>query len=75
MKFDYKKLNGKIVEVFSTQYNFAKAMDMSEHSLSNKLNNKVGWKTSEIAKASMLLHLSQKEIGTYFFSELSSNKD
>ena len=40
MPFDFSKLSGKIVEKYGTQYNFAKAMGISEHSLSNKLNNK-----------------------------------
>ena len=41
MAFDYSKLKGKIVEVFGTQSNFAKAVGMSERTLSCKLNNKI----------------------------------
>ena len=36
MPFDFSKLSGKIVEKYGTQYNFAKAMGLSEHSLSTK---------------------------------------
>ena len=38
MAFDYSKLKGKIVEKFQTQQAFAKAMELSERSLSLKLN-------------------------------------
>lgn len=67
MAFDFSKLSGKIVAEYGTQYNFAKAMNVSEHTLSEKLNNKVPWKTTEIAKAVSLLHLSHSDIPMYFF--------
>lgn len=73
MEFDYQKLNGKIVEKFGTQYNFAKAMGMSEHSLSKKLNSKVSWRTVEIAKAMKLLDIHQSLVGDYFFKEKVQN--
>ena len=41
---DYSKLNGAIIEKYGTQYNFAKAMNLSERSISLKLNGKVTWK-------------------------------
>lgn len=69
MVFDFSKLSGKIVEKYGTQYNFAKAMNISEHTLSEKLNNKVPWKTNEIAKAVSLLHLSHTDIPMYFFDD------
>ncbi|MCZ4005815.1 DUF739 family protein, partial [Lactobacillus gasseri] len=31
MAFDFRKLNGRIVEKYGTQYNFAKALGLSEH--------------------------------------------
>ncbi|ONH20925.1 DUF739 family protein, partial [Staphylococcus aureus] len=51
MRFDYSSLNGKIVEKFGSRYSFAHAMQLSERSISLKLNNKVGWKDREIFKA------------------------
>lgn len=75
MAFDFRKLNGKIVEKYSTQYRFAEALGMSEHSLSNKLNNRVPWKTSEITKAMKLLGLDQKKVGEYFFTEEVQRKN
>lgn len=70
MPFDFSKLSGKIVEKYGTQYNFAKAMGISEHSLSNKLNNKIPWKTNEIVQAIDLLGISIKRIPDYFFDQI-----
>ncbi|WPC07976.1 DUF739 family protein [Globicatella sp. PHS-GS-PNBC-21-1553] len=67
MSFDYRSLNGKIVEMFGTQYNFAVAIGLSERSLSLKLNNKVSWKDAEIYKACQLLNIQEEEIPKYFF--------
>ncbi|MDU9297358.1 DUF739 family protein [Staphylococcus pseudintermedius] len=67
MCFNYSALNGKIIEVYKTRANFAKALDLSERSLSLKLNNKVGWKQKEIAKAIELLKIDESEIPLYFF--------
>jgi len=66
--YDYSKLNGRIVERYKTQIEFAKAVELSERSLSLKLNNLVGWKQREIARAARLLGLTSDEIGTYFFT-------
>ncbi|MGT2833378.1 hypothetical protein Javan249_0006 [Streptococcus phage Javan249] len=67
MAYDYSKLNGKIVERFKTQYNFANAMGLSERTVSLKLNNQRYWKNNEISKASELLGISDDEISLYFF--------
>lgn len=67
MAYNYNKLLGKIVEVFGTQANFAKAMNMSEHSMSLKLNNKVKFSQPDIDKACELLGILHSEIGVYFF--------
>jgi hypothetical protein len=66
MEFDYSKLNGRIVEIFGTQLNFSVAMGLSERSISLKLNNKVAWKNTEIAKAARLLKIKYSEIPKYF---------
>lgn len=69
MAFDFSKLLGKITENYGTQYNFAKAMGLSEHSLSVKLNNKVPWKTTEIVKAMELLNIDSSDVSAYFFKK------
>ncbi|MBE6767380.1 MAG: DUF739 family protein [Ruminococcaceae bacterium] len=50
MSYDYSVLEGIIAECFGSQKNFAKAIGMSEHSVSMKLNNKIPWKQTEIEK-------------------------
>lgn len=64
----YRKLKGKIVEVYGTQEAFSKAMGMSKAALSQRLSGAVDWKTSEIIKACELLHISLSEAWEYFFN-------
>lgn len=69
MPFDYSKLNGRIVQKYGTQLKFAEAMELSERSMSLKLNCKIGWKQSEILKACKLLEIAIVEIPDYFFCD------
>lgn len=64
-KYDYSKLNGKIVEVFGTKKKFAQSMNLSEKSISAKTNNKRCWQQSEISKACELLQIPSDEINSY----------
>lgn len=66
---DYRKLKGKIKEVFDTQEAFAKAMGLSYTSINQKVNDKVEWSSSEIAKACNLLHIPLEEAHIYFFTQ------
>ena len=68
MAFNYNKLKGRIVEIFGNQIEFAKAMQMSEKTLSLKMNGKVSWKQHEIVKAISLLGLTKDDIQEYFFT-------
>ena len=68
MSFDYKMLKLKIKEVFDTQEAFADAMEMSYTALNQRLNNKIEWKTPEIAKACELLHIPLANAHLYFFT-------
>lgn len=69
---DYKKLKGRIKEVFDTQNAFADAMGMSVTALNQKLNNKVDWKSNEIMKACELLQIEMAEVQFYFFYKRST---
>lgn len=69
MAFDYSKLEGKIKEVFGTQGKFASAVNLSEKSLSKKLNNKSSWTQPEIMRSCELLAINNLEINLYFFNE------
>lgn len=68
MPYNYSKLLGRIVEKVGTQSNFADKVGLSERSVSLKLNGKVGWKQSEIAKACEVLAICDNEIPDYFFA-------
>ena len=66
--YQYKKLRGKITEVYETQENFARAIGISETALSKKLKCKTGISQSDICKWSSLLGIEPEEYGAYFFS-------
>ena len=68
MPYNYAKLLGRIVEKVGTQSNFADQIGLSERSVSLKLNGKVGWKQSEIARACEVLAIEDYEIPAYFFA-------
>lgn len=68
--FDYKKLRGLIKEKYDTQSVFAKAMGLSNVSISNKLNNNVEWKQEEIEKAIVVLDIAHSDIHSYFFTHI-----
>lgn len=67
--FDYSKLRGKIREVFGTQQEFAKAMNISAATISDKLNNKTDWTQKEIDTIVNLLNIPKDRIPIYFFTE------
>ena len=66
---DYSKLKGKIVEVYGSQEKLAKILDISNQSMSNKMTNKVPFKTNEIEKLVELLGIDPQDIGVYFFKK------
>lgn len=68
MAFNYNKLRGRIVEIYGSQTEFAKAMKWSERTLSLKMNGKIPWKQTDIVNAVRLLGLSESDIQEYFFS-------
>ena len=68
MRFDYAKLKGRIKEKYGTQENFAKAIGISQTTISFKINGKAKWQQDEIVKAAKLLEISKKEIVEYFFN-------
>ncbi|MDU4889808.1 MAG: DUF739 family protein [Clostridium sp.] len=67
MAFNYDKLKGRIVEKFGTQGKLARALGVSERTLSLKLNNKIFFSQDEITKISKLLNIALEEIQDYFF--------
>ena len=68
MAFNYRKLLGRITEKMGSQAEFARRMELSERTISLKLNGKVPFKQNEIVKASNLLEIDNSDIATYFFT-------
>lgn len=68
MEYDYSKLLGRIKEKCGGQTEFAQKMELSERTVSLKLNNKIPWKQTEITKAAEILGFSIEEIQSYFFT-------
>lgn len=64
----YRKLRGKIREVFATQESFAVALGMSKSALSMRLNGRIKWTLDEVMKAKELLGIEDAEISIYFFT-------
>lgn len=69
MAFDYCKLRGRIIEKFGSQTLFAEALDVSQRTLSLKLNNKIFFSQAEINKTIKLLDIEPIEIDQYFFAQ------
>lgn len=68
MAFNYQKLLGRITEKMGSQAEFARRMELSERTVSLKLNGKVPFKQNEIVKASNLLEIDNSDIAAYFFT-------
>jgi len=68
MAYDFRKLKGRVVEIFGTQETFAKEMGWSQRTCSLKLSGQVYWKQNEISKACNSLGLSENELQLYFFT-------
>lgn len=69
IQYDYSKIKGRIRECCSTQSDFAKVLDISDTSLSNKLTNKTPFTQDEIMKSIEFFKLTSAETFEYFFKE------
>ena len=72
MAFDFRKLEGRIIERFGTRSAFAEAMGFSPSQLSARLNNKVFFDSGEIRRACApeMLDIPTDGIPTYFFTPM-----
>lgn len=67
MKFNYRKLKGRIVEIYGSQRQFAKALGLSGEAMSKKMQSKVPFKQAEMVTISELLDFPVSDIDKYFF--------
>ncbi len=68
--YDYSELKGDIKKVFGTQSAFAKAIGMSEPTLSLKLNNNAEWSQDEMESTITLLNAGIGKLVPYFFTRV-----
>lgn len=66
---DRKKLRGRIVEVYETQGEFAKALGVYESTVSKLLREKSEFSRSEIERWCELLKIPPEKIPEYFFTD------
>lgn len=66
--FDYSDLIGKIITKFKSRKVFAEQMNMDYGSLTNKLNGKMYWSSTDIYKACCILNIDLSEVSKYFFT-------
>lgn len=69
MKLNFQKLRAKIIEKYGTLGKFAEAYEISENSLSRKMNNKVPFSCEDIIKISDMLDIDKADIVSYFFTD------
>lgn len=68
MDYEYRKLRGRIREMFFTERAFADCLGISRTSLSKKLNGKTEFSQADIREWCQLLNIKESEISEYFFA-------
>lgn len=69
----YRKLQGKIVEVYGSQRNFSDKIGLSDVSVTHKLSGKTTFRIDDIVKWSIALGITRDEVGNYFFANSLQN--
>jgi len=68
MAFEYKKLRGRIREMYDSEGNFAEEIGVSKQSMSLKLNCKTGFSQEDIELWANKLNIDPAEYAAYFFA-------
>lgn len=68
MPYSYRKLRGRIVEVFGTQAAFSLELGLSKISVSKKLTGKTEFSQSDVEKWAGLLGIKRCEYGEFFYT-------
>ena len=66
--FNYSKLRGRITEVCGSQKAFAKALNISDSTLTSKMKNYTYFTQREILQAIEILRIPNEEVSIYFFT-------
>ncbi len=62
----FPKVKGKIVEVYGSQRQFAKALGITETTLSQKMTGQIGLSMDDIRVWSSKLGIDANDIGSFF---------
>ena len=65
----YNKLKGRIIEKFGSQVEFAKALGVTETTVSRKMQNKSEFDKDDMEKWSALLDIEKSQFYDYFFAD------
>ncbi|MFR7589832.1 MAG: DUF739 family protein [Longibaculum sp.] len=68
MVYDYRKLRGKIKEIYGTQDIFAEKLGIGRVSLSKRLTSQLEFSQTEIKKSCELLNIDPEDVSKYFFT-------
>jgi len=68
LKYSYKKLRGKIKEIYGSQKKFADKLGVSENSVSNKLSCKTEFSQSDVEKWADFLEIRRVDYGEFFYT-------
>lgn len=68
MHYSYRKLKGRITELYGTQTAFAQALGCSINSISKKLTGIRGFSQSDIEEWAKLLNINKKDYGDFFYT-------
>ena len=67
-KYEYRKLRGRVVEKYGTFEAFAKSINRSKVSVSNKMRGKSGFSQKDIELWGNALGIKVTEYDNYFFA-------
>lgn len=67
IRFDYSKLKGRIIEKCGTQKAFAELLEITEGTLTSKLQGYTYFTQDEIIRAIQILDIEPSEVNLYFF--------
>ena len=68
LKFEYKKLKGRIVEKYDTREKFGEAIGLSNTSMSLKLNGQTSFSQADVIKWCKALDIDLHDVGDYFYT-------
>lgn len=64
----YNKLRGRIIEVYGSQRKFSDEINLSEQSITAKLNGRSDFSQEDILRWCNSLKIERGDIGIYFFA-------